>query len=94
VMALSGPIQTITDPQAVLARAAEMEQDAIGTYNHFVQQCAENADATTKQVFEASVTDEERHLDEFGRQLDNIKRFGPSYLALQSFGKAFSATAE
>jgi len=28
------------------------------------------------------------YFDEFDKQLDNIKRFGPSYLALQSFGTA------
>jgi hypothetical protein len=32
------------------------------------------------------VADEEGHQDGFERQLDNIRRFGPSYLALQSFG--------
>jgi len=38
--------------------------------------------------FESLVNDEEGHFDEFDKQLDNIKRFGPSYLALQSFGTA------
>jgi bacterioferritin len=37
-------------------------------------------------MFEALVTDEEGHYDQFDKQLENIKRFGPSYLALQSFG--------
>jgi len=31
------------------------------------------------------VADEEAHFDAFDKQLDNIKRFGPNYLALQSF---------
>jgi hypothetical protein len=31
------------------------------------------------------VTDEERHFDAFEKQFENIKRFGASYLALQSF---------
>jgi hypothetical protein len=30
-------------------------------------------------------SDEEGHFDSFDKQLDNIKRFGPSYLALQTF---------
>lgn len=34
---------------------------------------------------EAFVTAEEGHFDAFDKQVDNIKRFGPSYLALQSF---------
>ena len=32
------------------------------------------------------MADEERHFDRYDKQLDNIKRFGPTYLALQSFG--------
>ncbi len=35
---------------------------------------------------EAKVIDEKGHYDEFDQQLENIKRFGLSYLALQSFG--------
>ena len=42
-------------------------------------------DAVSKQIFESLVADEESHFDSFDKQLDNIKRFGPSYLALQSF---------
>jgi len=48
----------------------------------------------SKQMFETLVADEERHYDEFDKQLDNIKRFGPSYLALQSFNRAPEAASE
>jgi bacterioferritin len=65
-----------------------MEHGAVGVYNQYALECSKNADAASKQVFEAKVVDEERHFDEFDKQLDNIKRFGPSYLALQSFGRA------
>ena len=57
-------------------------------YNQAAIQCGQNADAASKQIFEALVGDEERHFDQFDKQLENIKRFGPSYLALQSFEKA------
>jgi hypothetical protein len=33
------------------------------------------------------------HFDEFNKQLDNIKRFGPSHLALQSFNKGGAPAA-
>ena len=49
--------------------------------------CGANADAVSKQIFESLVGDEEGHFDAFDKQLDNIKRFGPSYLVLQSFGR-------
>jgi len=45
-----------------------------------------NADSASKQIFENLVADEKRDFDQYDKQLDNIKRFGSSYLALQSFG--------
>ena len=65
-------------------------------YNQSALDCSANADAASKQVFESLIIDEEGHFDEFDKQLDNIKRFGPSYLALQSFGQtpADGASAE
>jgi bacterioferritin len=87
-MVAAGPVEKITDAQKIVARAATMEHEAVGVYNQFALQVGQNADAATKQVFEALVNDEEGHFDEFDKQLDNIKRFGPNYLALQSFNKS------
>jgi bacterioferritin len=87
-MVPAGPIERITDPQKILQRAAAMEREAAATYNGFAVKCGENADAASRQMFEALVNDEEHHYNEFDKQLDNVKRFGPSYLALQSFGGA------
>jgi bacterioferritin len=44
-------------------------------------------------MFEALVADEERHYDGFDKQIENIRRFGLSYLALQSFNTAPDAAA-
>ena len=87
-MVAAGGVTNITEPDAILTTAAEMEQSAIRMYNDFALQCSQHADSASKQLFEALVGDEEGHFDAFDRQLDNIKRFGPSYLALQSFGTA------
>jgi bacterioferritin len=81
-----GPVERITEPDAIVARAADLEESAVALYNRSALACSENADSGSKQVFEALVNDEEGHFDEFDKQLDNIKRFGPNYLALQSFG--------
>ena len=86
-MVAAGPVEKITDAQKILAKAAQMEHDAVTSYNQFALKCSQNADAASKQVFEALVNDEEGHFDQFDKQLDNIKRFGPNYLALQSFEK-------
>jgi bacterioferritin len=87
-MVPAGPVQRITEAEQIVAGAAQMEQGAVEMYNRFALECSQNADSASKQVFEALVNDEEAHFDEFDKQLDNIKRFGPSYLALQSFAAA------
>jgi bacterioferritin len=86
-MVAAGPVTKINDPQETLKGAAKMEQGAVEVYNRFALEASANADSATKQMFESLVTDEETHFDEFDKQLDNIKRFGPSYLALQSFAQ-------
>jgi bacterioferritin len=85
-MVPAGPVEKITEPEAVLAKAMAMEEDGVITYNKAAMECAALADSASKQLFEQLVRDEETHYDQFEKQLDNVKRFGPSYLALQSFG--------
>jgi len=86
-MVAAGPVEKITDAQKILAKAAQMEQDSVTSYHQFALKCSQNADASSKQVFEALINDEEGHFDQFDKQLEKIKRFGPNYLALQSFEK-------
>jgi bacterioferritin len=87
-MVFAGPVEKITNAQEILTKAATMEQAGATSYNQFALQCSQNADAVSKQLFEALVKDEERHFEEFDKQLENLKRFGPNYLALQSFNPA------
>ncbi len=91
-MLVPGPVLTITDPAEILNKAAEMEAASARDYNQAALECSANLDAVSKQLFEALVADEEAHYDAFDKQLDNIKRFGPSYLALQSFQGAEEKT--
>ncbi len=85
-IAAAGPVEKITDVAAMLVKATDMESGSVNDYNAMAIECSANADAISKQLFEGLVADEERHLDAYDKQLDNIKRFGPAYLALQSFG--------
>ena len=82
----SGPVETIQDPESILAKAMAMEDESAKGYNAAALECGASADAATKAIFETLVSDEESHYDQFEKQRDNIKRFGLSYLALQSFG--------
>jgi bacterioferritin len=91
MMEVAGPVQPIQQPQEILKRAMEMEQEGAIFYNRAAIECSMNEDAASKKLFEELVGDEEGHFDQFEQQLDNIKRFGPNYLALQSFGAVPSA---
>jgi bacterioferritin len=86
-MTVARGVERITGPEVMLATAARMEEESARTYNDAALRCGANADSVSKQMFEQLVRDEEGHFDEFDMQLDNIKRFGLSYLALQSFNR-------
>jgi len=85
-MTPAGSVEKVLDPEAILAKAMFMEQESARSYNQAALDSAANADSGTKHLFEELVRDEEGHFDEYEKQRDNIKRFGLSYLALQSFG--------
>jgi bacterioferritin len=91
-MSLAAPVEKIADPAAMLAKARQMEESSANAYNQAALECAAGADAASKQIL-GLISDEEGHFAQFDRQLENIKRFGPSYLALQSFEKAPASEA-
>ncbi len=93
LMVPAGPVENITEPEPILVKVMAMEEDGVRTYNEAALECAANADAASKQIFERLVNDEEGHFDQFEKQHDNIKRFGLSYLALRSFGGAVPQSA-
>ena len=93
-MVAAAPVERIVDPEAILLKAMAMEEGSARFYNQAAIECGANADAATKQIFERLVGDEEGHFDQFEKQHDNIKRFGLSYLALQSFGVGAPESAE
>lgn len=90
-MVAGSPVEKIVEPVEMLKKAAEMERQSAADYNHAAAQCGAGADAASKQLFEGLVRDEESHFDEFSRQMEHIQRFGPAYLALQSFGASLPA---
>ncbi len=85
-LAPAGPVQKITDAEKMLAKAVAMEDQSIHDYNAAAIACAGAQDAQSKQLFESLIADEERHQDHYDKQMENIRRFGPSYLALQAMG--------
>ena len=81
-------VKAIKTVKEMLVLARKMEEDSAKDYNKWANECAASADAISKQLFEGLVADEETHYDQYDTELDNIARFGASYLALQSIERS------
>ena len=92
-MKVGGKVEQIKDVAKMLELTSKMEQDSAKEYNEWANECSKNADSATKQIFEALVADEERHYDQYDTELDNLKKFGDRYLALQSIERSKSLSA-
>jgi bacterioferritin len=87
-MRASNEVSKIHDVAEMLKMAAKMEEDSAKEYNLWANECSANADSATKMIFESLVADEERHFDQYDTELDNLKKFGDRYLALQSIERS------
>ncbi len=88
IMDAAEKVKPLQSPKDMLQLASKMEQESARDYNLWANECSANADAISKQLFESLVADEERHYDQFDTELDNIKKFGGNYLALQSIERS------
>jgi bacterioferritin len=68
----------------MLKMARRMEQEGVHEYNLWARECTANNDAISRQLLEALAADEEKHYDQFDKEVDSIEKFGDNYLALQS----------
>jgi bacterioferritin len=84
----SGKVNKIQNVEEMLKTAAKMEEDSYTEYNKWANECAANSDSVSKQLFESLVVDEERHFDQYDKEMDNLKKFGAQYLALQSIERS------
>jgi bacterioferritin len=84
----SAEVQKIQDVKDMLKMAGRMEEQAVKDYNKWANECAQNADSVTKKLFEDLVADEENHFDQFDIEVENIEKYGQSYLALQSIERS------
>lgn len=87
-MTASAEVQKIHDVEKMLKLAAKMEEDSAKEYNLWANECAANADSISKQLFESLVSEEETHFDQYDTELENLKKFGDNYLALQSIERS------
>ncbi len=87
-MKLSGEVKQVQNVKEMLKMAAQMEDESAADYNKWANECAKNADAVSKKLFESLVEDEERHFDQYDDEIDNLEKFGDNYLALQSIERS------
>ncbi|HEY3251637.1 MAG TPA: bacterioferritin [Ignavibacteria bacterium] len=92
-MKLAQKVQNMKNVKDMLELARKMEEESAKEYNVWANECAQNADAISKQLFEGLVADEERHFDQYDTELDNIAKFGANYLALQSIERSKNRSA-
>ena len=81
-------VSKIHDVKEMLEHAAKMEDDSAREYNLWANECSANADSASKKLFEDLVADEERHFDQYDTEMENMKKFGDRYLALQSIERS------
>jgi bacterioferritin len=84
----SEDVKKIQEVKDMLTLVTEMEESSADDYNKWANECAQNADSVSKKLFEALVEDEERHFDQFDDEMENLKKFGENYLALQSIERS------
>jgi len=101
ILFLGGEVEMVADKEVtkthdvkeMLDMARQMEENAIETYNKFANESAQNADSGTKKIFESLVDDEELHFNQYDDEIENMKRFGDNYLALQSIERSKNISA-
>jgi bacterioferritin len=87
-MELAGEVKMVKNVKEMLEMAANMEETSAQEYNEWANECAKNADAVSKKLFEELVAEEERHFNQFDDEMENLKKFGDNYLALQSIERS------
>lgn len=87
-MVASDQVKKIHEVKEMLELAGKMETSSANDYNHWANECSQNADSASKKLFEALVEDEERHFDQYDDEMDNMRKFGDNYLALQSIERS------
>jgi bacterioferritin len=87
-MTASTEVKKIQDVQEMLDMASKMETSSADDYNKWAIECSNNADSVSKSLFEELVVDEETHFDQFDVEMENLKKFGVNYLALQSIERS------
>lgn len=77
----AGAIEKAQKVDAIFTYDADLEDDAVDSYNQFLTVCRENGDSVTAKLFEAIIDEEQLHYNYFDNVADHIKTLGDTYLA-------------
>jgi len=92
-MMASKEVEKVHDVKTMLEMAAAMEESSARDYNLWANECSANADSVSKTLFESLVMDEERHFNQYDDEMENMRKFGDNYLALQSIERSKNIAA-
>ena len=92
-MTASTKVKKVQDVNEMLKMAADMETSSAADYNQWAIECSNNADSVSKSLFEELVVDEETHFDQYDVEMENLRKFGENYLALQSIERSKNLAA-
>lgn len=87
-MTAAEEVKKVHDVKEMLDMATKMEESSANDYNLWANECSANADSGSKKLFESLVDDEERHFNNYDDEINNMKKFGDNYLALQSIERS------
>ncbi len=88
VLKASAEVRKIHTVKEMLDLASAMETGSANDYNIWANECSKNADSVSKKLFETLVEDEERHFNQYDDEMENLRKFGDNYLALQSIERS------
>lgn len=77
----AGPVATGQEVLAIFTHDTKLEDDTVDTYNQFLLVCRENGDATSAELFQTIINEEQEHLNYFDNVRDHIDRLGDAYLS-------------
>ena len=81
-------VEKIKYAKDMMMLASKMELQSVREYNTWAKECSALSDAVSRQLFELLAADDERHYDQYQREVENIQNFGDHYLALQSIERS------
>ena len=77
----SGPTEREQEVETIFGFDVKLEDDTVDAYNQFLLVCRENGDATSVQLFQAIIDEEQEHLNYFGDVDSHIEKLNGAYLA-------------